>query len=348
MDKLNQSFSILSNNVEEHELLKKFCTVLKEYLANNKKEEDDKSKYEIEINCAEDIQVQSSIEFFTFDIVKFNNYFKGYKKEYLDDKLYIFTISFEAKQEKDIETIKKGFNIFVTEKKKYNKDYNLKYKFLFRTQGKSVYIDILFKKEEIIKILLDLGINLNEYDQFHLSINSEFKISQLLDNYDLKTLLYDLFKLKISLKSTRNNANYLINAIKDAVKILKLKDKQLLNAIQGMILLFNLGKALSKINIDLKSKVIIDEIYNFLNFKDQIEKGEEFNKEQEANKKFLEEIKNMKEESKRVKPDLILEGLFDSFRSIYIDNISFHLGIPKYKSGLSLICKINGLTKFVS
>ena len=347
MEKLNQSFSMLSNNNEEHELLKKFCTVLKEYLANNKKEEDDKSKYEIEINCAEQIQSQSSIEFFTFDIVEFNDYFKGYKNGYLDDKLFIFTISFEAKQEKDIETIKKGFNIFVTEIKKNNKDYNLKYKLNFRSKRKSVYIDILYKNLDIIKILLDLGINLNEYDQFHLSINSEFKISKLLDNYDLKNLLYDLFKLKISLKSTRSNANYLINAIKDAIKILKLKDKQLLNTIQGMILLFNLGKALSKISINLKSKVIVDEIYNFSNFKFQIEKGEEFN-EQEVNKKFLKEIKNMKESSKKVKPDLISEGIFDPFKSIYIDNISFYLGIPKYKSGLSLICKINGLTKFVS
>ena len=246
MEKLNQSFSMLSNKDEEHELLKKFCTVLKEYLANNKKEENDKSKYEIEINCAEEIQSQSSIEFFTFDTVKFNDYFKGYKKGYLDDKLLILTISFEAKQEKDIETIKKGFNIFVTEIKKNNKDYNLKFKFHFSSKGKLVYIDFLFKNEEIIKILLDLGINLNEYEQFHLSINSEFKISKLLDNYDLKTFLYDLFKLKISLKSTRNNANYLINAIKDTTKILKLKDKQLLNIIQGMILLFNLAKLYQK------------------------------------------------------------------------------------------------------
>jgi len=340
MEKLNQSFSMLSNKDEEHELLKKFCTVLKEYLANNKKEENDKSKYEIEINCAEEIQSQSSIEFFTFDTVKFNDYFKGYKKGYLDDKLLILTISFEAKQEKDIETIKKGFNIFVTEIKKNNKDYNLKFKLHFRSKGKLVYIDFLFKNEEIIKILLDLGINLNEYEQFHLSINSEFKISKLLDNYDLKTFLYDLFKLKISLKSTRNNANYLINAIKDTTKILKLKDKQLLNIIQGMILLFNLGKALSKISIDLKSKVIIDEIYNFFNFEYQIEKGEEFNNEQGRNKEFLEKIKSMKEASKKVKPDLISKGLFDPFRSIYIDNISFYLGIPKYKAVCLLFAKL--------
>jgi len=231
---------------------------------------------------------------------------------------------------------------------KKNKNYNLKFELCFRNKGKSVNIDILFTKEEIIKILLDSGINLNEYDQFHLSINSEFKINKLLDNYDLKTFLYNLFKLKISLKSTRNNANYLINAIKDSVKILKLKDEQLLNTIYGMILLFNFGKALSKINIDLKSKVIIDEIYNCFNFESQIKKGEEFNNEQEDNKEFLKEIKKMKEESKNAKPRIISDGLFDLFKSIYMDNISFHLGIPKYKSGLSLICKIIGLTKFVS
>ena len=266
MEKLNKSFSKLTNKDEEYELLKKFCQALTEYLAKIKKEEDDKSKYEIQINCAEDIQTQSSIEFFTFDKVKFNDYYIGYKNGYLDDKSLIFTINFEAKQEKDIETIKKGFSVIVSKIKKENKDYNLKFKLYFRSKGKLVYIDFLFQNVEIIKILLDLGINLNEYDQFHFSINSEFKISKLLNNYDFKTLLYDLFKLNISLKSTRNNANYLINAIKDAVKILKLKDKQLTEAIQGMILLFNLGKALSKINIDLKSKVIIDEIYNFFNF----------------------------------------------------------------------------------
>ena len=346
MEKLNKSFSKLTNKDEEYELLKKFCQALTEYLAKIKKEENDKSKYEIQINCAEDIQTQSSIEFFTFDKVKFNDYYIGYKNGYLDDKLLIFTINFEAKQEKDIETIKKGFSVIVSKIKKENKDYNVKFKLYFRSKGKLVYIDFLFQNVEIIKILLELGINLNEYDQFHCSINSEFKISKLLDNYDLKNFLYDLFKLKFSLKSTRNNANYLINAIKDAVKILKLEDKQLLESIQAMILVFNLGKALSKINIDLKSKVIIDEIYNYFDF--QIEKEKKFNDEQENNKKFLKSIKDMKEKCKTFKQDLISEGLFYPAKSINIDKISFYFGIPKYKSGISLICKINGLTKFES
>ena len=304
MEKLNKSFSKLTNKDEEYELLKKFCQALTEYLAKIKKEENDKSKYEIQINCAEDIQTQSSIEFFTFDKVKFNDYYIGYKKGYLDDKLLIFTINFEAKQEKDIETIKKGFSVIVSKIKKENKDYNVKFKLYFRSKGKLVYIDFLFQNVEIIKILLELGINLNEYDQFHCSINSEFKISKLLDNYDLKNFLYDLFKLKFSLKSTRNNANYLINAIKDAVKILKLEDKQLLESIQAMILVFNLGKALSKINIDLKSKVIIDEIYNYFDF--QIEKEKKFNDEQENNKKFLKSIKDMKENINILGKEIIL------------------------------------------
>ena len=40
----------------------------------------------IEINFAEKIQAQSSIEFFTFNKVKFNDYYNGYKNGYLDDK----------------------------------------------------------------------------------------------------------------------------------------------------------------------------------------------------------------------------------------------------------------------
>lgn len=75
----------------------------------------------IEINFAEKIQAQSSIEFFTFDKVKFNDYYNGYKNGYLDNKLLIFTICFEAKQVKDIEAIKKGFNIIVSEIKKKQK-----------------------------------------------------------------------------------------------------------------------------------------------------------------------------------------------------------------------------------
>lgn len=177
--------------------------------------------------------------------------------------------------------------------------------------------------------------NLNDYDQFHFSIKSEFTISKLLDNYDVKSLLYALFKLKIFLKSTWKNTNYLINAIKDAVKLVKLKDIQLLDTIENMILLFNLGKALSKINIDLKSKVIIDEIFYFLD-------------EQKMNQEFLKLIKDMKEECKAIKTDLISEGLYYPFKSINIDNISFYLGNPKFKSGLSLIFKNIGLTEFVS
>jgi len=48
----------------------------------------------------------------------------------------------------------------------------------------------------------------------------------------------------------------------------------------------------------------------------------------------------MKEASKKVKPDLISKGLFDPFRSIYIDNISFYLGIPKYKAVCLLFAKL--------
>lgn len=112
---------MFKNKDEEHELLKKFCIILKAYLTNSKIEENDKNEYKIEINCAENIQAQSSIDFFTFDKDKFNDYYFGYKNEYLDNKILIYTINFEARQKEDIEIINKGFNIIVSEIKKENK-----------------------------------------------------------------------------------------------------------------------------------------------------------------------------------------------------------------------------------
>ena len=68
-------FSISDENI-------KFLNLLKEILAKEKKDITDKSKYEIEIKFTDTIPQESSIEFFTFDQLKFKDYFDC-SKEYM-------------------------------------------------------------------------------------------------------------------------------------------------------------------------------------------------------------------------------------------------------------------------
>lgn len=189
------------------------------------------------------------------------------------------------------------------------------------------------------------------------------------DHNDFRALLYDIFQLIISLKSTRNNVQYLINAVKEVIKSINLKDPKLLDLINRIIYFFSFSKALSKINIDLKSKVLIDEIFNLISEKEEDKKKSEFsvnetfisiseeeeqmhiknkNKQKELDEKFKEFKKELKEKVfDKLKSELPKELLFAA-KSINIDSISLYLGIPKYKSGISLIFKFNGLTEFVS
>lgn len=72
------------------------------------------------------------------------------------------------------------------------------------------------------------------------------------------------------------------------------------------------------------------------------------NKQKELDEKFKEFKKELKEKVfDKLKSELPKELLFAA-KSINIDSISLYLGIPKYKSGISLIFKFNGLTEFVS
>ena len=85
---------------------------------------------------------------------------------------------------------------------KKHKSQSLKYKVYFRNKGKSIYIDFAFIEEEIIKTLLDLGIDLTKYDEFNFKINAAFKIKNFMnDNCDFIYFLNDIFQLVIYLKS---------------------------------------------------------------------------------------------------------------------------------------------------
>ena len=247
-------FSISDENI-------KFLNLLKEILAKEKKDITDKSKYEIEIKFTDTIPQESSIEFFTFDQLKFKDYFDC-SKEYINNALCILTFNFEAKKEKDIEIIKNGYEIINS---LFIKDQTNNFRYLyFRNIGKTIFIDFVFFDGKTMKNLLDLGINFNEYEKFNLTINSAFNINDIFSDIinDFKIILYDIFKLIITIKSTRNNMQYLINCINKAINILNLKEYQ--DIIEVIINYLNFSKVLSKINIELKSNIIIDEIYKLI------------------------------------------------------------------------------------
>ena len=92
------------------------------------------------------------------------------------------------------------------------------FKFFFRYIGNKIYIDFYIRNEVIIKAFLDTGINLSEYDNFHISFSSPFIITKLLEIYELKELFYDFCSYVFKVKTSRTNIDYLFECFQNVLK----------------------------------------------------------------------------------------------------------------------------------
>jgi len=316
-----------------------FLSLLKQYLPKSIKK-GDRSGYEIEIRSCQYNPTNLKIDMFSFDYQSFNKCFE-YNNQYINNAVLLITCSFKINNLKYIHYVHTVCNSIVHKLLKFiPKDIRDNFKFFFRNLGNNnICIDFYLLNEPITKAFLDTGINLSEYDNFHLSFNSSFIINKLLEIYELKELYYDMFSFVFNVKTSRTNIDYLFECFQNVLKNHNFNDKKNIELIiNGIISLYNFSGALKKFKLELDTKKIIDE---FLRITEKKELEESF-------KYFFYLKKSLKENGKELSKALLSKGLLSFSQVINLDEFSIYLGVPKYKNGIALMFNIQGLTKFVS
>jgi hypothetical protein len=305
--------------VPEEELLG-FFNRLKMNLIEGKKN-GDKKEFEFEIRGTEEDLKGISLEIINFDKSKYKEYFDS-SEEYMKRSLMIFSLKLKIREGKDEEKSKKFIQEFFdnTLNKKYPQHFELHY----RHKDQKLIIDLILVKGEVIKPLIDLGVDLNKFTDFNLIFKSKIDFNEILDDkIEERKKFIDLLSLLFSIKSSGENIKYLIRAFYEALKDVKLNEFKLQKKYNEIIKFLNFIHCLitSKIKLNFKAK-------------DMINSGLE---------KFFSPsfIKILVQ---------IIKPIFEyyNYNSIDFEELSLNFSIPKYQNGLSILLKFPGFSNLFS
>ena len=306
-----------------------FFERLKMALALGKKTHDKKS-FEFEIKGTRKDPKGCSIEFVSFGSDTFNNYFNT-SQEHMKKSLFMFSLNFKVKEQKDIEIAKKGLETI--KKILLEALKNSKYMIDLSNYGKRCFLDFYTNEEKFIEKALELGINLSEYHEFKSVLKSSINIYEFFENNNSKKILEKILSLFFSIKISSENVKYLVGAIINALIHVKINNRRIQKKYDETVNFLNFIYAYigSKIKFEYNSKILME------SFKE---------KEEQAFLKYKEMIKPLVLNA--IKPLLENMGLLDFANSIYSDEIFVNFCFPKYKNGFSLVIKIPGISDFVS
>ena len=298
----------------------------------------DRSGCEIEIRSCQNNPNNFKIEIFSFDQNSFNKCF-DYNNQYINNSVLLITVFFNVKNLKYIDYIRSVCDVLIRKLfKVIPKEIKDNFKFFFRYIGNNIFIDFYLTNNEIIQAFLDTGINLSEYDNFYLTLNSSFIVEKLLTIYELNQLYYDIFSFVFNVKASRINIDYLLECFQNVIKNHKFNNQENVEeTINSLISLINLSTALKKFKLELDAKKVIDEVLKLI----EIEK-------KEKSEKFVYLENYLKEMGRKLSKALLSQGLLKFSQVINLDQFNIYIGVPKYKNGIALMFNIQGLTRFVS
>ena len=302
-----------------------FFNRLKMYLIEGKKNED-KKEFELEIRGTEEDPKGISFEILNFNKSKYKEYF-DISEECVKKSFMIFSLNLKIKETRDIEKYIKILQNLIDNT--LNKEYPEHFELNFRHKEQKLIIDLFLIKGEVIKSLIDLGIDLNKFGDFNLKLKSKIDFNEILDNNikENKKVL-DLFSFIFYIKVSGENIKYLIRALYGALKDVKLTESNLQQKYNKII------RFLSFINAFISSKIK-------LNFKPiDIEN----NSKDSGNQNKM--IKSILNPSTYI--NLIYPLFKDFFLDFYFEELSLNYCIPKYQNGLSFVFKFPGISKLFS
>ena len=310
----------------------KFIERFKEALEKVENKKGDKKYFEFEIRGTKEEQSGLTLEIFSFDENKYEEFIDE-GQEYIKNSLYCISLNLTAKEETGVEKLKEAFNNFkpMLESIPFLKD---KVEFFFRNKENQVYLDMIVKEGKLIKALLDLGIDLNEYRKFNIALITGINIYNFLHEEEPDLFFIEIFSLIFYIRAETDNCRYLLIALSEALKDVKISDEKVQKKFDKFI------NFLRFINSFIKNKF-------------KIEYDAKILAEKEIKNKEIEKLKEKIIET-QLTPLMFIGvllqmaqsfNLTDAIKSTDLDNISISLTAPKYKNGLALSLKIPELSK---
>ena len=316
----------------------KFIERFKDALEKVENKKGDKKYFEFEIRGTKEEQSGLTLEIFSFDENKYEEFIDE-DLEYIKNSLYCISLNLTTKEETGVEKLKELFIRFkpMFEAIPFLKD---KSEFFFRNKENQVSFDLVVKEGKLIKALLDLGIDLTEYRKFNIALMTGINIYDLLHEDDPDLILIEIFSLIFYIRAETDNCRYLLIALSEALKDVKISDEKIQKKFDKFI------NFLRFINSFIRNKFKIEYDAKILAGK-EIKNGGINDGGVEGLKAKIIQFQQMSIGMFQTMGIPMLQSfkLTDAIKSTDLDNISISLTAPKYKNGLALSLKIPELSK---
>ena len=305
----------------------------------------DKKNLNIEIRGGNEEPKGISLEVFTLDKTKFGEFFDP-NADHTKKALVVTTVNFEVKEEKDVETIKTAFEqvkpmILGLPPIQAKKD---KFELHFRNNGTKIAVDFISVEGKLIQPLLDLGVDLSEYNKFYFGLKTGADLGKIYTEGGNPSdeLISEIFNVLLKIDSSGENVKYLSTALIAAFKDVKLSDEKKQKKLQKFLGFLNL------VNVFIGAKLKFE--YDAKVLKGAGDKAvEKLPGGQEGFKKQLSGYHDMAKNAgaSMAKPAIEGMGFGGALKALNLDSFSVAGGVPKYSNGLALVLRIPGLTKVV-
>ena len=317
----------------------KFIERLKEALEKDDNKKGDKKSFEFEIRGTREELNGLNLEIYSFDDSKYEE-FVDVEQDYIKDALYCISLNLITKDESGVEEMKKLFtslkqmfeNIPVLKKNR---------EFFLRNKGKKVSFDLVIKDGKLIKPLLDLGLDFTEYHKFNFEFSLGIKVSELFNEWEDPALnMIKMMSILFSIQSETENCRYLLIALSEALKDVKINDQKIQKKFDKFINFLRFLNSFNgnKIKLEYDAKILAGE------------GAKEAERMYGGSEKVKSKISGIQQSTVGIVKQMIVPmisnfALEEKVKATDLDKISISLSVPKYKNGLALSLKIPGLSK---
>ena len=321
----------------------KFIERFKEALEKTDNKKGEKNNFEIEIRGTRELLDGIQIEFFNFDETTYEDFIidKEKDKENIKNGLYFVSLNLKIENESSIEEFKN--NMFPAIKKTLDsiplfKDYVDV--FLTKKETKmSIYFVV--KKGELMNSLLSLGIDFTKYHSFNFGLFTSINFLELFEEWKNPFNLIKLFSFIFSFKSERIDFRYLLTALAEALKDVKINDYKIkkhyvkfINFLSYLICFNN-----AKFKFEFNAREFVEGLVKNSENNEVEKKLMQFGGIQ---KFFVDYFKQ------KIFPFIKYMSLENLFKENNFDDISLSLCFPKYQNGFALLFHLPHLSKFVN
>ena len=217
----------------------KFIERFKESLEKIDNKKGEKKNFDIEINGTRELSDGIQIELFSFDERKYTDFILDKDEEKIKNSLYLISLDLNIEKESSIDKFEKNFFPFIKQILEELPIFKNKIEIFLTKKDTKVSINLVAKKGELINSLLSLGLDFTEYHSFNFVFYSLINFSDIFGEWNNLTYNFSkLFSLIFSFKSEGIDFRYLLIALTEALKDLKITDLRIKKNMMNLLIFF--------------------------------------------------------------------------------------------------------------